>query len=411
MRKLTDPPIPLGRPLLGEEEVEAVRRVLTSGWITQGPEVEAFEAEFAVFTGAPHACAVSSCTAALHLALLAAGVGPEDEVVAPSYSFIATANSIRYAGAIPVFVDIDFATGNLDAERLAGAIGPRCRAVLAVHQLGMPCDMAAIGEAVAGRVPIIEDAACAAGSELLHAGTWQKIGAPHGLVACFSFHPRKLLSTGDGGMLTTANAPIAERLRRLRQHGMSVNDRARHESGRVVFESYEELGFNYRLTDIQAAIGRVQLRRLPGMVQHRRSLAERYHSALARVAGITPPSEPAWARSNWQTYEVRLARAIDQRAVMEAMLADGIATRRGVMCAHREPAYRTEPWRCTRTSARCDCPPGSCAKLRQSEAAQDHSLMLPIFGEMTISQQDRVIASLSRAVQSTVRVTPSQKIA
>ncbi len=393
-----DIPIPFAKPTLGDAETAAIAQVIASGWVTQGPQVAAFEDEFASFVGAPHACAVSSATAALHLALHAIGVGRGDEVVTVSSSFIATTNCIRYVGAVPVFVDVEPATGNLDPARLAAAIGPRCKAILVVHQLGLPCDMTAIEQVVAGRVPIVEDAACAIGSEILYRGAWQRIGAPQSAVACFSFHPRKLLTTGDGGMLTTADATLAARLRRLRQHAMSVNDRERHASSRVIFEEYTELGFNYRLTDIQAAMGRVQLQRMPDMVAHRRRLAARYRAALAQLPGVTPPYEPNWARTNWQTYAVRLPHAADQRRIMEAMRGDGIATRRGLMCAHREPAYETEPWSCPGGRPHCGCPPRHCVELAASENLQDHGIMLPMFSEMTEAQQDHVVASLARAL-------------
>ena len=221
--------IPIARPSLGEEEAAAARRAILSGWITQGPEVAAFEEEFAAYVGAAHACAVSSCTTALHLALHALGVGPGDEVITVSHSFIATANAIRYCGARPVFVDIDPRTYNIDPARIEAAITPRTRAIVPVHQIGLPCDMRAILE-IAERhgLPVVEDAACAIGSELLVDRTWERIGRPHGSVACFSFHPRKVLTTGDGGMLTTSDPELDRKFRLLRQHGMSIPDTARH---------------------------------------------------------------------------------------------------------------------------------------------------------------------------------------
>lgn len=375
------PMVPLARPDLGAAEEAAAMRVLRSGWLTQGAEVAAFEQEFAAFVGAPHACAVSSCTTALHLALHALGIGPGDEVVTVSHSFIATANAIRTCGAEPVFVDIDAATFNIDPARVAEAVTPRSRAILAVHQMGMPCDMPALlAIAEAAGLPVIEDAACAAGSECLADGQWQRVGRPLGTVACFSFHPRKVITTGEGGMLTTRDADLDRRFRLLRQHGMSVPDTARHASPTVVFEDYLEPGFNYRLTDLQAAIGRVQLQRLPEIVARRRALAAAYDTRLAELAGFVAPAEPAWARSNWQSYCVRLPQRLEQRQAMQALLDLGISTRRGIMCAHREPPYR-----------------GTARRLLpQSEQAQDRCLLLPLYPAMTDDTLDRVCAALAR---------------
>ena len=380
--------IPIARPVMGEAELEAVRRPLLSGWLTQGPEVAAFEREFAGYVGAPHACAVSNCTTALHLALRAAGVGVGDEVITVSHSFIATANAIRYCGAIPVFVDVHPDTYNIDPARIEAARSARTKAILAVHQLGMPCDLVALVPIARGiGVPLIEDAACAVGSEILWDGRWERIGRPHGDVACFSFHPRKVMTTGDGGMLTTSNADWDRRFRLWRQHSMSATDTMRHASRRVVAEEYTELGFNYRLTDLQAAIGRVQLERLPAMVARRRALARRYGELLRALPGLQLPHEPPWARSNWQSYCVRL-KGVDQMRVMQSMLDDGVATRRGVMCAHSEPAYRYEPWRSD----------GSADALAHSEAIHATGLMLPLYVDMTDEDQACVAASLERAM-------------
>jgi perosamine synthetase len=389
--------IPVARPSLGQEEVQAAGRAILSGWVTQGPEVAAFESEFAGFVGAPHACAVSSCTTALHLALLAVGVQPGDEVITVSHSFIATANSIRYCGAKPVFVDIDIATFNVDPKLIEAAIGDRTRAILCVHQMGMPCDLGAILE-IAQRygLPVVEDAACAIGSEILWRGEWQKIGIPHGTVACFSFHPRKLLTTGDGGMITTSDAGIDRKLRLLRQHGMSVPDAVRHSSQKVIFESYPEMGFNYRMTDIQAAIGREQLKKIPEAVSLRRAAANRYRELLSDIPGLIVPAEPSWARTNWQSYCVRLSEAMDQRQVMQTMLDEGVATRRGIMCTHLEAAYQDpSTWRCGVEASHNRA--GSCRHLAQSELAQNTGIILPLFSQITEEQQDQVVAGLHQA--------------
>jgi perosamine synthetase len=388
--------VPVARPHLGQEEVLAAGRAILSGWVTQGPEVAAFEREFAAFVSAPHACAVSSGTTALHLALLAVGVRPGDEVITVSHSYIATANCIRYCGARPVFVDIDPGTYNIDPAKIEAAISERARAILCVHQMGMPCDLQAILDiAHTHKIPVVEDAACAVGSEVQRKGQWEKIGKPHADVACFSFHPRKLLTTGDGGMLTTANAEIDGKFRLWRQHGMSLPDTVRHASREVVFESYPELGFNYRLTDIQAAIGREQLKRLPEAISRRRRLAAGYRQRLADIPGLILPAEPEWARSNWQSYCVRLPENANQRDVMQSMLDDGIATRRGIMCAHLEPAYHDPAtWRCSQ--AGCG-PGGSCPNLAESERAQREGVILPLFSEMKEEQLSQVASALRHA--------------
>ena len=392
-------PVPVARPVIGESEMRAIQRPLLSGWLTQGPEVAAFEREFAEHTGAPYACAVSNCTTALHLALRALGISAGDEVITVSHSFIASANAIRYCGAVPVFVDVQPETYNMDPTRVEAVVTDRTRAILVVHQLGMPCDLQPILEiARRRRLPVIEDAACAAGSQILWRGRWEAIGRPHGDIACFSFHPRKVMTTGDGGMLTTAVAEWDRQFRLWRQHSMTVPDTARHQARSVVFEQYSEIGFNYRLTDLQAAVGREQLIRLPGMVDERRHLARQYNEVLAGIEGLHLPREPEWARSNWQSYCVRLPAGRDQRHVMQSMLDAGIATRRGVMCAHREPAYRTEPWRHEGPNGLTDGGPDACAVLAHGESITADGLILPLYVGMTQDDQARVVAALTAAL-------------
>ena len=376
--------IPIAKPILDEREVEAVRRVILSGWVTQGPEVAAFEREFADHVGAPYACAVSNCTTALHLALLAVGVGPGDEVITVSHSFIATANAIRYCGATPVFIDIEPGTYNMDPALIEAAITSRTRAILCVHQLGMPCDLPKIVDIGRRRsIPVVEDAACAIGSEILWNGRWEKIGKPHADVACFSFHPRKVITTGDGGMITTANAEFDRKFRLWRQHSMSVPDTVRHGAREVIFESYPEVGFNFRMTDMQAAVGRVQLTRLNDIVKERRQIAGEYASRLSRVNGVVAPAEPAWARTNWQSYCVELPASCDQRAVMQRLLDDGVSTRRAVMNSHLERPYQME---------------GERASLPVSERAQRRGVILPLSPAMTPEQVHEICDRLAAAI-------------
>lgn len=369
--------IPVMKPWLGDEEAEAAAAAVRSGWVAQGPRVGHFETEFAESVGASHAVAVSSCTTALHLGLVVAGIGPGDEVVVPSLSFVATTNVVRYVGATPVFADVDVRTANLTQDTIAPVITDRTRAIILVHQGGMPADLAGVRSLVAGRdILILEDAACAAGSRADN----HPVGSGSDLAA-WSFHPRKLLTTGEGGMVTLERADWAARLRRLREHGMDVSAADRHAQGnKVILEKYLEVGFNYRMTDVQAAIGIVQLRKLPQMVDRRREIVQQYREALDGLAGLTTVVEADNLRANYQSFWVKLDERwpLSRNETLERLAAQGIQARRGIMAAHLEPAYAEF----------------GDADLPATVDLTNNSLILPVFHQMTADQIERVIRTV-----------------
>ena len=367
------------RPWLGAEEAAAAAAAISSGWVAQGPRVAEFEDAFASAIGAEHAIAVSSCTAALRLALVVAGIGPGDEVVVPSLSFIATANAPRHVGAVPVFADVDEATQNLTPTTVEPCLTSRTRAVILVDQAGVPADLDAMRALCEPRgITVVENAACAVGSEYR--------GRPVGAGAClaaFSFHPRKLLTTGEGGMLVTPDSDVAARLRRLREHAMDISATARHASRQPVIENYTELGFNFRLTDIQAAIGLVQLGKLGELIARRRVLAQRYQELLKSIPGVQAVTDPEYGTTNYQAFWVLLPDdfAISRDELLRLLAEAGVSASRGIMASHLEPAYD-----------------GSAQHpLPVTERLTARTLILPLFHDLTEADQNIVVSVIAAA--------------
>ena len=376
------PKIPVARPTLGPEEEAEVLAALRSGWITQGPRVLEFERRFAAAVGAKEAIAVTNGTVALFLGLHVLGIGAEDEVIVPSLSFIATANAIRHTGATPAFAEVDPRTYNLDSRSVESVVSARTRAILVVHQLGLPADLDALAAIAAKHgLSVVEDAACAVGSR--HRG--QPIGSGANL-ACFSFHPRKVITTGEGGMLTTSDPAMAARLRILRHQGMSVSDLERHHASRVITETYDEAGYNFRLSDLHAAVGLAQLRKLDALLQRRRAIAARYDAAFDGHPTVVPPHVPDYADPNYQSYIVRLrgASAARRNAFLDAMGRRGVATRRGLMAIHREACYAGAP---------------RATSLRHTEEADAQTVILPMHGELQTEEQRRVIRAVEESLE------------
>lgn len=373
--------IPVAKPYLIKDEAQAAYDTILSGWVTQGPKVEEFEEKFTRYVGSKYAIAVSNCTTALHLSMIVSGIKSGDEVICPSMSFIATANSITYSGAKPIFAEVD-ENYNIDAKYVEPLISKKTKAILIVHQMGMPSDIDEFRKICEkNNLILIEDAACAIGSE--YKGI--KIGS-HSDLVCFSFHPRKVITTGEGGMITTSNEEHYKRLKLLRQHGMSVNDRIRHESKSVVLEEYLEKGYNYRMTDIQASIGIKQLEILDWIISERRKIVDKYNKAFNNIKCMSLPLEKKEYYSNYQSYCIYLKEncPVSRNDLMLKLLDKGISTRRGIMTAHREPAYRDNR---------------SDLKLPISEDASDNSIIIPLFVPMKDEEINYIIDSIIELLQ------------
>ena len=360
--------IPIARPSVGEEEWQALREPIMNGWLTQGPKVEAFERRFAELHGVNHAIATTSCTTALHLALLAVGTGPGDEVIVPAFTWVASANAVLYCGATPVFVDVDPLTFNMNVEQALAAVTERTRAVMPVHLFGLCADTERLRAGLPETVAVVEDAACAAGAR-----SGERFAGGLGDVAAFSFHPRKSVTTGEGGMVTTNDDAIAERVRRLRNHGAAVSEEQRHTGPKpYLLPDFDVLGFNYRMTDLQGALGLVQIEKLEGFIAERARWAAWYRDALAEIAWLRLPQEPPHGRHAWQAFVAHVdpARApITRNEMMERLHEAGIATRPGTHAVHMLGYYRE------RYGLRPDSFPVSCACDRDCMALPLHNAM------------------------------------
>ncbi len=368
--------IPLTRPLKTNFEAELLDQVLSSGWLTQGPMVKQFEQMISERTKAKHVLATSNGTTALHLALLAEGVRPGDEVIVPSFTWIATANAVCMTGAIPVFADIDPHTYNITAKSIEEVITKRTKVVMPVHQFGLPCDLDSITE-VCDRyhVTLIEDAACALGS-LYKGFPVGRLGT-----ACFSFHPRKIISTGEGGAVTTPNPEAFKRMARYRDHGRSINQ---SQPG-IVFkqEFFPEVGYNYRLSDLNGAVGVSQMKFLDFILERRSHLASIYNDELSQQPGIIPPHVPKNMQPNWQSYVVHIEGGATRRDVLaQQLLKAGISCRTGSMMCHAQPCYSSSPR----------------GKLHGTQQAYENTLTLPLYPQMTEEEQIFVIDTIQKTL-------------
>jgi perosamine synthetase len=371
--------IPVTRPHFDQAEEEAVIEVLRSGWVSQGPKVARFEAALAEYHEAKYAVATTSCTTALHLVLAALEIGPGDEVVMPAFTFVATANAVEYLGATPVFADIDISTFNVSVESMKAKVTPRTRAMIPVHLFGLSADMdPIIALARERRLAVIEDAACAVGTRY----RGRRVGAL-GTAGAFSFHPRKVITTGEGGAVTTNDEALYRRLCVLRNHGARISDLERHRSDAFTLPEYDEVGFNYRMTDLQAAIGLVQLGKADKLIAQRQSLARRYTQAFERLPGLRAPTEPDGDTHPYQSYvllvEAGAPKSRDELAT--ALSVAGISVRQGTHAVHALGYYRRKY-----DLKESDCP--------DAWAADRRSLTLPLYPDMDEATQDRVITAI-----------------
>jgi len=371
--------IQISQPSTGEEEWQACREPLMSGWLTQGPKVAAFEAAFAERHRVRHALATTSCTTGLHLILAGLGIEPGDEVIVPAFTWVATANVVVYCGAMPVFADVDPETYNLDPADVARKVTERTKAVIVVHLFGLCADMDALRAAIPGGVAIVEDAACAAGASYN--------GMPAGGLgdaAAFSFHPRKSVTTGEGGMVTTSNAELAVTMEKLRNHGAEISEEERHHGPRpYLLPGFNMLGFNYRMTDLQGAVGLVQLGKLDRFVAERQASAERYRDRLQRLSWLRMPEFGDGGHA-WQAFVTSVdpdSAPMPRNAIMERLQAAGIATRPGTHAVHMLGYYRD----------RLSLSPDDFPAARDCDA---NTMAIPLHNRMSEEDYDHVISTL-----------------
>tara|TARA_B100000029_G_scaffold493635_1_gene556391 strand:- start:681 stop:1907 length:1227 start_codon:yes stop_codon:yes gene_type:complete len=404
--------IPLTKPVIDKKEIESVAKTIKSGWITQGPKVKEFEERFSKYTGAKYSAAVSSCTTALHLSLLTLGVKPGDFVITVSHSYIATANSIRHAMAEPIFVDVNSSNYNMDTESLKDLIEEECyvknkslyfrnykklidnspildvinnvsgkiSAIIVPHQIGIPSDIYEIKKILRGiNLPIIEDAACAIGSKFNKQNNLINIGYPVGDLVCFSFHPRKLLTTGDGGMITSNNKGYIEKIKLLRNHGMNIDSFKRKNANKYFFDEHVISGFNFRMTDIQASIGVEQLKKINSVVNERKDIAIYYKKKLSAIDQVTTFEEGPNLLTNWQSFPIKIKSNHDSMDLVKYLFKEGIYSKRGVMNSHEEAPYIGQNW-----------------NLPNSEELLRHTILLPMYNGLKNKEIDYIVRKVKK---------------
>jgi perosamine synthetase len=372
--------IPISLPSMGNEEWEALKEPVFSGWITQGPKVKEFETLFAQRHQVKHALAVSNCTTALHLSLVALGIKEGDEVLVPAFTWVSTANAVMYCKATPVFVDIDPVTFNIDVANIAEKITPRTKAIIPVHLFGLCADVDTIRQQYPN-LKIVEDGACAAGAALNG-----KPAGSLGDIGCFSFHPRKSVTTGEGGMLTTNDDALAEMLNMLRNHGASISEEQRHKGPKpYILPEFDYVGYNYRMTDLQGALGVVQLKKLDQFIDERQQWASYYNEHLGKISWLRTPQYPSNYKHGWQSYVLFVDEAtapMKRNDLMEYLQQKGISTRPGTHAVHMLGFYKKQ----------FDI---QAADYPGAYAANEFSMSIPLHNKMVKDDYEYIVNILS----------------